>query len=554
MGIGRNGAARGAASVALAAMLCGGAWGVAFAQESDLSGLTGEIVSDGSSTVGPITQAMAEEFNAAAPDVRISVDISGTGGGFERFCAGETDVQNASRSIKDEEAAACAAAGVEYLELEVAYDGLTVVVNENTTFISCLNVDALKLLWQKDNPAMTWADLNAEWPAETINLYGPGTDSGTFDYFVETILGEDDIREDFTPSEDDNVLVEGVANDENALAYFGHAYFEENQDTLNAVAIDGGAGCVEPTTEAIQDGTYTPLSRPLYVYAKKASLERPEIQEFLKFYIENAPEIAPEVGFVASPDEAYAADLADLEAATAPATCRGSIGSRAVRRWRAARDHLLRRASPRASLPVRRAPGVSSNPATAGERPAIDLTGRAAHSAGERVIGAILFVCGMVSILTTLGIVLILAEQAFEFFREVSLTSFLFGTKWTALFKTPEYGVLPLVAGTLWITLIALLVALPLGLLSAVYLSEYASPRARNVLKPALELLAGVPTIVYGFFAVTFIRPEVLKPLFPKIGPFSALAAGIAVGIMIIPLVASLSEDALRSVPRSLRE
>lgn len=197
---------------------------------------------------------------------------------------------------------------------------------------------------------------------------------------------------------------------------------------------------------------------------------------------------------------------------------------------------------------------MSSNPATAGERPAIDLTGRAAHSAGERVIGAILFVCGMVSILTTLGIVLILAEQAFEFFREVSLTSFLFGTTWTALFKTPEYGVLPLVAGTLWITLIALLVALPLGLLSAVYLSEYASPRARNVLKPALELLAGVPTIVYGFFAVTFIRPEVLKPLFPKIGPFSALAAGIAVGIMIIPLVASLSEDALRSVPRSLRE
>ena len=308
--------ARGAASVALAAVLCGGLWSPGFAQETDLSGLSGEIVADGSSTVGPITQAIAEEFNAVAPDVRISVDISGTGGGFERFCAGETDVQNASRAIKEEEAAACASAGIEYLELEVAYDGLTVVVNENNTFVSCLNLDALKLLWQKDNPAMTWADLNADWPAETINLYGPGTDSGTFDYFVETILGKDgDIREDFTPSEDDNVLVEGVANDENALAYFGHAYFEENQDTINALAVDGGDGCVEPTTEAIQDGTYAPLSRPLYVYVKRASLERPEIAEFLTFYIANAKEIAPEVGFVASPDEAYAADVAEIEAA-----------------------------------------------------------------------------------------------------------------------------------------------------------------------------------------------------------------------------------------------
>lgn len=197
---------------------------------------------------------------------------------------------------------------------------------------------------------------------------------------------------------------------------------------------------------------------------------------------------------------------------------------------------------------------MASNPLASDGSSDLDLSGQVAHGIGERVIGALLFACGMVSILTTVGIIVILAEQAFEFFRQVPLPSFLFGTSWTALFKTPAYGVLPLVAGTLWITLIALLVALPLGLLSAMYLSEYASPRARNIIKPALELLAGVPTIVYGFFAVTFIRPEILKPLFPKIGPFSALAAGIAVGIMIIPLVASLSEDALRSVPRSLRE
>jgi phosphate transport system substrate-binding protein len=307
---------RGATSLAVAAMVCGGIWSPAFAQDADLSKLTGEIVADGSSTVGPITQAVAEEFNGAAPDVKISVDISGTGGGFERFCKGETDIQDASRLIKDAEATACADAGVEYLEFEVAYDGLTVVVNENNTTVTCLDMATLKLLWQKENPAMTWADLNAEWPAETISLYGPGTDSGTFDYFVETVLGEDgEIREDFTPSEDDNVLVEGVANDENALAYFGHAYFEENQDLLNAVAIDGGNGCVEPTTEGIQDGTYAPLSRPLYVYVKEESLARPEVQEFMKFYIANAPELAPEVGFVASPDEAYVADAAELEAA-----------------------------------------------------------------------------------------------------------------------------------------------------------------------------------------------------------------------------------------------
>jgi phosphate transport system permease protein len=197
---------------------------------------------------------------------------------------------------------------------------------------------------------------------------------------------------------------------------------------------------------------------------------------------------------------------------------------------------------------------VASEPISAGNRPAVDLTSGSAHSVGERVIGALLMLCGVVSIATTIGIVVILAQQAFQFFRIVPLPDFLFGTTWTALFKTPQFGVLPLVSGTLWITAIALVVALPLGLMSAIYLSEYASPRVREVLKPALELLAGVPTIVYGFFAVTFIRPEILKPIFPEIGPFSALAAGLAVGIMIIPLVASLSEDAMRSVPRSLRE
>lgn len=186
--------------------------------------------------------------------------------------------------------------------------------------------------------------------------------------------------------------------------------------------------------------------------------------------------------------------------------------------------------------------------------PAFDLSGNRSRALSERVVGGLLWLCGALSLLTTVGIVLVLVQQALVFFGQVRVTDFLFGTNWTALFKTPQYGVLPLVGGTLMITLVAMLVAIPLGLMSAIYLSEYAPARVRDILKPALELLAGIPTIVYGFFAVTFIRPDILKPIFAGIGPFSALAAGIAVGIMTIPLVASLSEDSMRAVPRSLRE
>jgi phosphate transport system substrate-binding protein len=286
------------------------------AQDTDLSTLSGEIVSDGSSTVGPLTQAVAEEFNGQAPEVQTSVDISGTGGGFERFCAGETDVQNASRAIEEDEIASCAESGVDWYEFEVAYDGLTIVTNPENTWLTCITTDQLKQLWQKESPATIWADLNPEYPADTINLYGPGTDSGTFDFFVETILGEDEIREDFTPSEDDNVLVEGVAGDVNALGFFGLAYYEANQDSLNAVAIDNGDGnCVTPSPETVQDGTYAPLSRPLYVYVTAESLQRPEVQEFVRFYLSEAPALAAEVGYVASPEETYAEDVASFEAA-----------------------------------------------------------------------------------------------------------------------------------------------------------------------------------------------------------------------------------------------
>jgi phosphate transport system substrate-binding protein len=223
-------------------------------------------------------------------------------------------VQNASRAIKDEEAATCAENGVDWYVFEVAYDGVTVVTNKENTWATCLTTDALKKLWQKENPATTWADLNPEWPAETIDLYGPGTDSGTFDFFVETILGEADIREDFTPSEDDNVLVEGVSGDPNSLGYFGLAYYEANQDVLNAVGIDAGNGkCVVPSQQTVQDGTYAPLSRPLFVYVSAKSLTRPEVQEFVRFYLDQAPTLAGDVGYVASPDEAYTSDREKFE-------------------------------------------------------------------------------------------------------------------------------------------------------------------------------------------------------------------------------------------------
>ena len=286
------------------------------AQGADLGSLTGSIVSDGSSTVGPITQAIAEDFNQQAKDVKISVDISGTGGGFKRFCAAETDVQNASRAIKPDEATACAANGVDYYVFEVAYDGITVVTNPQNTWLTCLNVPALKQLWEKGSSVKNWSDLTPEFPSEPVALYGPGTDSGTFDYFTEEIIGKDgDIRTDFTPSEDDNVLVEGVAGDPHALGYFGFAYYEQNRDKLAAVAVDGGDGCVLPSRETIQDGSYKPLSRPLFIYVNAKSLERPEVAGFVQFYLDNAKHVAEDVGFVDSPDQVYADDAAKLEKA-----------------------------------------------------------------------------------------------------------------------------------------------------------------------------------------------------------------------------------------------
>ena len=281
--------------------------------------LSGDIDADGSSTVGPLTTAAAELFREAQPGVNVTVGTSGTGGGFERFCAGETDISNASRPInEDEEAPLCEENGVEYTEFQVAVDALTVVVNPENDWVDCLTVDQLKAIWQPDSEINNWRDVpGGDYPDQPMKLFGAGTDSGTFDYFTDAIVGEEGAsRSDYSATEDDNVTVRGVQGDPGALGYFGFSYFEENQDSLKALEIDGGDGCVAPSPEAAQDGSYTPLSRPLFVYVKNESLERPEVEEFLRFYLDNLDQIAESALFIPLPEELKAEQISKLDAAT----------------------------------------------------------------------------------------------------------------------------------------------------------------------------------------------------------------------------------------------
>ena len=283
---------------------CGG--GKDAGTEGDTAKLSGEIKIDGSSTVFPITEAVAEEFLAEHPDVRVPVGVSGTGGGFKKFTISETDINDASRPIKDKEAAQAQENGIEYIDFTVAYDGLSVVVNPENDWVDSLSVEELNKIWAPDSTVKTWKDVRPEWPNEEIKFYAPGTDSGTFDYFTEEINGESGaIRPDFTPSEDDNVLVQGISGDKNAIGFFGYAYYAENKGKVKIVKIDGGSGPVEPTFDTIKSGEYAPLSRPLFIYVNKASLEREEVKTFVQFYLENAKDLAAEVGYVALPDEEY---------------------------------------------------------------------------------------------------------------------------------------------------------------------------------------------------------------------------------------------------------
>lgn len=296
------GFAAGLASLALVLAACGGSTASDSTADSAAEAgtdLTGQVKIDGSSTVFPLTALAAEDFQLENPGVQVTVGSSGTGGGFEKFCRGETDANDASRSIKEEEAAACAAEGVEYAELQVAVDALTVVVNKANDWATCLTVEQLNTIWAPDSTVDNWNQVDPSFPDEPLKLFGAGTDSGTFDYFTDVINGEEGAsRTDYTPTEDDNVTVQGVSASPGGLGYFGFSYFEENMDTLTAVQIDGGAGCVAPSSATAQDGTYVPLSRPLFVYPSKGALARPEVKAFFDYYIANDTSIAEGALFI----------------------------------------------------------------------------------------------------------------------------------------------------------------------------------------------------------------------------------------------------------------
>ena len=284
-------------------------------QKGETEGVGGGsiITSDGSSTVFLITEAVAEEFQRANPGTRVTVGRSGTGGGFQKFCRDEIDVSNASRPIKPTEAEACQKTGVEYLEIPVAYDGLAVVVHPKNTWAGSMTVAELKKLWEPaaQGKIMRWNQIRPEWPNREIHLFGAGVDSGTFDYFTEALVGKSgQSRGDYTSSEDDNVIVQGVGGDENALGFFGYAYYEQNQGKLKLVGIDdgdetNGKGPVLPSPETVKDGTYRPLSRPIFIYPKVKALSRPEVSKFVDYYINKGAQLAREVGYIPLTDREY---------------------------------------------------------------------------------------------------------------------------------------------------------------------------------------------------------------------------------------------------------
>tara|TARA_Y100001970_G_scaffold291239_1_gene427646 strand:+ start:527 stop:1507 length:981 start_codon:yes stop_codon:yes gene_type:complete len=275
-------------------------------KEKNLNGLTGSVMVDGSSTVFPITEAVAEEFGKVHPRVRVTVGVSGTGGGFKKFSKGETDINDASRPIKPQEITRSSENKVEFIELPVAFDGLSVVVSRENNWVDYLTTEELHIIWKPESNVELWSDIRSNWPDLPIKLYGPGTDSGTFDYFTEAINGKSQVcRSDFSKSEDDNVLVQGIAGDKNSLGFFGFAYYKENKDKLKIVPIDDGSGPVIPTEATINNGTYQPLSRPIFIYVNPLSAERSDVNAFVVYYLQEAKALVSEVGYVPLPDKIY---------------------------------------------------------------------------------------------------------------------------------------------------------------------------------------------------------------------------------------------------------
>ena len=331
----------GMAALALALVACGssartattGAAGSAASSSSssagavgqgmvDYASLSGDINVDGSSTVFPITEAVAEEFGYLTNgQVRVTVGVSGTGGGFKKFCNGETHVSDASRPIKAEEVALCQEGGVEYIEIPVAIDGLTVIVNPTNDFARCVTIEELDRMWgpAAEDTITRWNQVREGWPDDEMDMYAPGVDSGTFDYFTDTVSGESGAsRGDFTASEDDNLIIQGVSGEKNGVGYLGYAYYVENADKLKAVEVDGGNGCVAPTDEAINQGTYSPLSRPLFIYVRKDAADEPHVAEFIRYYLgKEGQGLAGEVGYIPFPQPVYDLALGKFENGTA---------------------------------------------------------------------------------------------------------------------------------------------------------------------------------------------------------------------------------------------
>jgi len=295
---------------------CGGGTG----KNGKGGSLEGRIRVDGSSTVYPITEAIAEEYRSEQPSVRVTVGISGTGGGFKKFSRGETDISDASRPIKEGEIEQCKKNGVEFVELKVAYDGLAVIVNPENNWVDNITVEELKKIWEpKAQENITrWNQIREEWPDKKINLYGPGVASGTYDYFTKVIVGKSgSSRGDFTASEDDNVLVQGVAGDKYGLGFFGLAYYEENQEKLQLIPVDNGSGPVKPSIKTVSKNTYKPLSRPVFIYVSKESAKKESVRDFVEFYLTHAKNIAKDVGYVPLPEEEYQQELDEFKKFTA---------------------------------------------------------------------------------------------------------------------------------------------------------------------------------------------------------------------------------------------
>ncbi len=514
-------------AVALFAVACGGDDTSSDGDGTGTAALSGDIRIDGSSTVGPLTEAAAEFFQGENPDVRVTVGISGTGGGFEKFCAGETDANDASRQIEPDEEQICTDAGVEWVEMQVANDGIAVVINPENDWADTLTVEQLKMIWNEGSTIDNWNQVDPSFPDVPLELFGPGTDSGTFDYFTDAINGEEGVsRTDYQATEDDNVAVQGVSGSKGGMAYFGLSYYEQNAAQLKVVAVDGGGPrlsrpCSPASTRRSAGlSSSTRRSRPC-----SGPRWRPSCSSTW-----TTPRASP----------------------SRPCSCRSPPS----------RPQPRRRCWTGSSAGPRRAPSDQHMAVTTTQRPASmpasrPLEGLEAGSRRyrEKVIVGSLFACAALSIVLTLGIVLALLIPSLEFFGEVNPIEFFTGTEWAPLFKNSKFGVLPLLGGTLVVTLIAAAICLPLGLLAAIYLSEYAARRTRSVVKPILEILAGIPTVVYGFFALTFITPLLRDNwLFgTPPGVFNALSAGLVMGIMILPTVASISEDAMYAVPQSLR-